>query len=381
MTLSRQKLLLVAGARPNFVKLASLTRALDGCRDRFEYFLLHTGQHYDDRLSKVFFDDLSIPRPHENLKVGSGSHTRQTAEIMLGFEPVLQREQPDAIVVVGDVNSTIACAIVASKAGVPVVHVEAGLRSFDRRMPEEINRVLTDSISDVLLVSERSGLENLRKEGVSDEKVHFVGNVMIDSLLTHREKADASSVLAEVGVEPKGYAVLTLHRPSNVDCKETLSGILKAVSGDRPADPRRVPGAPSDHPPRGGARLEGGTRRGSRTEDRVAARVPGLPEAPGRGEAGAHRLGAESRRRPPFSKCPASRFGRTQSGRSRSRMGRMSSWARPPGGSSRSRSGFSTEPGSCRAASPSSGTDERESGSSRFSMELSDPPSGPCHER
>lgn len=225
----RQKLVLVAGARPNFVKLASLTRALDRRRDRFEYFLVHTGQHYDDALSKVFFEELEIPRPQANLKVGSGSHTRQTAEIMVRFEEVLEAERPEAVVVVGDVNSTIACALVAAKAGVRVVHVEAGLRSYDRRMPEEINRVLTDSISDLLLVSERSGLENLKKEGISGDRVHFVGNVMIDTLLEHREKAEHSTVLSDLDLEPGGYGILTLHRPSNVDCRQTLEGILRSV--------------------------------------------------------------------------------------------------------------------------------------------------------
>lgn len=227
--MGRKKLVLVAGARPNFVKLASVTRALDRRRDLFEYYLVHTGQHYDDALSKVFFDELEIPRPHVNLKVGSGSHTRQTAEIMVRFEEVLGAERPEAIVVAGDVNSTIACAMVAAKAGVKVVHVEAGLRSYDRRMPEEINRVLTDSISDLLLVSERSGLENLRKEGISGEKVQFVGNVMIDTLLEHRAKADLSTVLSDLDLEPGGYSVLTLHRPSNVDSGETLEGILSSI--------------------------------------------------------------------------------------------------------------------------------------------------------
>lgn len=221
------KIACICGARPNFMKIAPLVEALDksGCVQRM---LVHTGQHYDERMSKLFFQDLGIPQPDINLEVGSGSHAAQTAEIMRRFEPVCLEHRPDWVVVVGDVNSTIACALVAVKLGVRVAHVEAGLRSFDRTMPEEINRLLTDAISDLLFVSEPSGAENLRREGVPEDKVHFVGNVMIDTLLKNRSKADASHVLSELSLTPKRYAVVTLHRPSNVDDPHTLGGILDA---------------------------------------------------------------------------------------------------------------------------------------------------------
>jgi len=223
------KVLLVAGTRPNFIKIASLAKAFRRRPQSFVPLIVHTGQHYDEALSRVFFEDLGIPRPDWNLEVGSSSHTQQTANIMLRFEPILLAQRPEAIVVVGDVNSTIACALVAVKMEIPVVHVEAGLRSFDRKMPEELNRLLTDAISNLLFVSEPSGVENLAREGVDRHGVHFVGNVMIDTLLSHREKADASNVLATLGVEPRKYGVLTLHRPSNVDDAATMLRILKAV--------------------------------------------------------------------------------------------------------------------------------------------------------
>lgn len=221
--------LLIAGARPNFMKVAPLCRALDalpGVRTR----LVHTGQHYDRNMSDTFFEDLEIPEPWRNLGVGSGSHAVQTAEIMRLFEPVLDEAKPDVLVVVGDVNSTIACALVAVKKGVPVAHVEAGLRSFDRTMPEEINRLLTDAISDVLLVTERSGMENLAREGADPARVHLTGNVMIDTLLRCRPKAAQSDVTARLGVEPRKYGVLTLHRPSNVDDPARLRALLDALA-------------------------------------------------------------------------------------------------------------------------------------------------------
>ena len=223
------KVLNVAGARPNFVKIAPLMKVMSE-REGVTPLLIHTGQHYDRGLAKVFFEDLGIPAPDENLAVGSASHAVQTAEIMRRFEPVLLRETPDVVVVVGDVNSTIACALVAAKLGVPVAHVEAGLRSFDRRMPEEINRVLTDHASDALFVTEESGLRNLEKEGIDSDKVFFVGNVMIDTLLANRERARRSDVLARLDLEPGGYAVVTLHRPSNVDHEDVLAGILDALA-------------------------------------------------------------------------------------------------------------------------------------------------------
>ena len=222
------KIVNVVGARPNLMKVAPLMEAF-AARPGIEALLVHTGQHYDANMSDLFFRQLGIPEPDLNLGVGSGSHAVQTAEIMKGFEPVLLEHRPDAVLVVGDVNSTIACGLVAVKLGVALVHVEAGLRSFDRSMPEEINRILTDAISDVLFCTEASGPRNLKREGVADEKIHLVGNVMIDTLMKHRARAEASGILRELGLEPAGYAVLTLHRPSNVDDPETLAGILSAL--------------------------------------------------------------------------------------------------------------------------------------------------------
>ena len=226
----------IVGARPNFMKIAPLMTAFRK-RTTIRPVLVHTGQHYDERMSHLFFEQLGIPRPDVNLEVGSASHAVQTAEIMQRFEPVVLEQQPDVVLVVGDVNSTIACALVAAKLHVPVAHVEAGLRSFDRRMPEEINRVLTDAISDFLFVTEPSGVANLRHEGVAEEKIHFVGNVMIDTLLSNLEKARASRVLDDLGLEPRGYAAMTLHRPSNVDDRETFDrvfGAIRTISADLP---------------------------------------------------------------------------------------------------------------------------------------------------
>ena len=221
------RIICVCGARPNFIKIAPLIRAFRDKGD-FETLLVHTGQHYDENMSKLFFDELGIPRPDINLEVGSESHAVQTAEIMKRFEPVVLEFKPAYVLVVGDVNSTIACGLVAVKLGVKLIHVEAGLRSFDRTMPEEINRVLTDSISDLLFVTEQSGIDNLRNEGVNSNKVHFVGNVMIDTLMANREKAQKSDVLSRMGLEDKGYAVITLHRPSNVDDMDKFAEIITA---------------------------------------------------------------------------------------------------------------------------------------------------------
>ncbi len=222
------KLLHVAGARPNFMKIAPLIAAARGAPG-IEARLVHTGQHYDEKMSDLFFRQLEIPEPDINLEVGSASHAVQTAEIMKAFEPVLEAERPDAVIVVGDVNSTIACGLVAVKLGVRLVHVEAGLRSFDRTMPEEINRILTDSISDLLFCTEQSGVDNLLREGVPAERVFLVGNVMIDTLLRNRDKAAESTILDDLGVEAGEYAVLTLHRPSNVDDPAVLTRILDAL--------------------------------------------------------------------------------------------------------------------------------------------------------
>ncbi|MDM8006719.1 MAG: UDP-N-acetylglucosamine 2-epimerase (non-hydrolyzing) [Phycisphaerae bacterium] len=220
------KIINICGARPNFMKIAPLMRAYRQ-HPAIEAMIVHTGQHYDEKMSDLFFRELEIPEPDINLEVGSGSHAAQTAEIMKRFEPVVIEQRPDWVVVVGDVNSTIACALVAKKLGVRVAHVEAGLRSFDRTMPEEINRLLTDAISDLLFVSERSGIENLRREGVDGDKVHFVGNVMIDTLRSNLEKAERSSILNDLGLEPLRYNVVTLHRPSNVDNADSLGRIAK----------------------------------------------------------------------------------------------------------------------------------------------------------
>ena len=199
--------------------------------------LVHTGQHYDENMSDLFFRQLGIPEPDLNREVGSSSHAVQTADIMRAFETIVLDHQPDAVLVVGDVNSTIACGIVAVKLGIKLIHVEAGLRSGDRTMPEEINRIITDSISDLLFCTEQSGVDHLRREGIPDEKVHLVGNVMIDTLLQHQEKTNASTVLQDLGLEERGYAVLTLHRPSNVDNRDLLNGligVLEEIQTDLP---------------------------------------------------------------------------------------------------------------------------------------------------
>jgi UDP-N-acetylglucosamine 2-epimerase (non-hydrolysing) len=194
-----------------------------------EPILVHTGQHYDRAMSKLFFEDLNLPKPHVNLGVSGGTQSEQTAHIMMAFEKYCRETQPDRVLVVGDVNSTIASALVASKLGLPLAHVEAGLRSFDRSMPEEINRVLTDALSDLLFVSEPSGVENLKQEGVSDSRIHLVGNVMIDSLLANRQRSEQSTILDKLSLSNSDYALLTLHRPSNVDEPKVLEGLIGAV--------------------------------------------------------------------------------------------------------------------------------------------------------
>lgn len=210
------------------MKLAPLFRAFSMFPE-FAPALIHTGQHYDEKMSGQFFRDLGLPEPLYNLEAGSGSHAQQTAEIMKRFEPVVLHEQPHAVLVVGDVNSTAACALVAKKLNVNVIHVEAGLRSFDRSMPEEINRLVTDAISDLLLVTEESGLRNLQHEGVSPEKIRFVGNLMIDSLYYQLERSRSSRVLDEMGVRGKSFGLITLHRPANVDEPAQLQQLLRAL--------------------------------------------------------------------------------------------------------------------------------------------------------
>jgi UDP-N-acetylglucosamine 2-epimerase (non-hydrolysing) len=223
------KILNIVGARPNFMKVAPIYAEMKRRPDEFEPLIVHTGQHYDAAMSESFFDDLGLPKPDVYLGVGSASHAVQTAKIMTEFEPVVLKEKPDWVLVVGDVNSTIACALVCAKLGVKVAHVEAGLRSRDRSMPEEINRILTDSISDLLLTPSTDADENLKAEGIAPEKIRFVGNVMIDSLLGHLKLAERSAVREDLDLKEKEYAVLTLHRPSNVDGRETFSGILEAL--------------------------------------------------------------------------------------------------------------------------------------------------------
>jgi len=234
----------VVGARPNFMKMAPILRALAGHDPAIPALLVHTGQHYDQGMSQQLFDDLGLPRADINLEVGSGSHAVQTAEVMKRFEPALDEHRPSCVVVVGDVNSTLACTLVAVKKGVPVAHVEAGLRSWDRRMPEEINRVLTDQVADRLYTTERSAADNLLREGVDASRICFAGNVMIDSLLSNRPKArSAADTLRAHGLDPAvlahplGYGVVTLHRPSNVDDAGILAGlldVLRQVSGRLP---------------------------------------------------------------------------------------------------------------------------------------------------
>ena len=228
-----QPVMCIVGARPNFMKMAPILRALAAHEPPIPALLVHTGQHYDASMSDRLFADLRLPRPDLNLEVGSGSHAVQTAEVMKRFEPALDAHKPSCVLVAGDVNSTLACALVAVKKGVPVVHVEAGLRSWDRRMPEEINRVLTDQIVGRLYTTERSAADNLVREGIAAERICFAGNVMIDSLLSHRASArPPADTLKAQGLDaallghPRGYGVVTLHRPSNVDDAGTLRALL-----------------------------------------------------------------------------------------------------------------------------------------------------------
>ena len=222
------KILSVVGARPNFMKVAPLHRAFLA-HSGVESKIVHTGQHNDARMSDVFFDQLDLPRPDYHLNVPAGTQTQQTAHIMLRFETVLSAERPDWVLVVGDVTSTLACALVAVRMSIRVAHIEAGLRSGDRRMPEEINRILTDTLSDRLFVTEQSGLDNLRREGIADAKIHFVGNVLIDSLVQHRLKANALNTVGALGLTPGGYVLMTMHRPANVDDEAGLQRIVQIV--------------------------------------------------------------------------------------------------------------------------------------------------------
>lgn len=222
------KIINIVGARPNFMKIAPLMDAYKAYPE-VNPILVHTGQHYDKKMSDLFFRELCIPEPDINLGVGSASHAVQTAEIMKAFEIVIVKQKPDIVIVVGDVNSTIACGLVTVKMGVKLAHIEAGLRSFDRTMPEEINRLLTDSISDLLFCTEQSGVDNLKKEGVPEEKIFLVGNVMIDSLQKNIDKTEKSTILDKLELNGNNFAVLTLHRPANVDNPQVFRQILDAL--------------------------------------------------------------------------------------------------------------------------------------------------------
>jgi UDP-N-acetylglucosamine 2-epimerase (non-hydrolysing) len=236
----------IVGTRPNLVKIAPLVDEMNR-HSGVQQTLLHTGQHYDDNMSRVFFEDLGLPQPDIYLGVGSGSHAQQTARVMVGFEQVCREQRPDLVIVVGDVNSTLACAVTAAKLWIPVAHVEAGLRSYDRTMPEEINRIVTDTLSDLLFTTSRNAGENLRREGIPRDKIFFVGNVMIDTLKRHRLRAEQLGTPAHLDLEPGHFALLTLHRPSNVDEPEVLSGLIDAFQAIQedvpvlfPAHPRTV---------------------------------------------------------------------------------------------------------------------------------------------
>jgi UDP-N-acetylglucosamine 2-epimerase (non-hydrolysing) len=230
------KVIVVAGARPNFMKVMPLMKQIaafnagrSAGQGRVQALLVHTGQHYDENMSEIFFRELGIPRPDINLGVGSGSHAVQTAHILIGFEAVCERERPDWVVVVGDVNSTMACTLVCAKLGIRIAHVEAGLRSFDRTMPEEVNRLVTDVLADLLLTPSEDADDNLLREGASPDKIKRVGNIMIDSLLDNLPQARSSGILARLGVERSRFVYVTLHRPANVDGRAALTAIVNAL--------------------------------------------------------------------------------------------------------------------------------------------------------
>ncbi len=223
------KILYVVGARPNFMKVAPILKELDHYAD-IEGVLVHTGQHYDECMSKIFFDDLNMPMPDEFLGIGSGSHATQTGKAMMALERSMRAHQPDLVLVVGDVNSTLAGSLAAAKLNIPVAHVEAGLRSRDRTMPEEINRICTDSITTLFFTTSHVASENLRREGIQSKQIHFVGNVMIDSLVNYIDKAQKSTILSDLDIDPKAYGLLTLHHPENVDDLEIFEQLLEAIA-------------------------------------------------------------------------------------------------------------------------------------------------------
>ena len=225
----KNKVLCVVGARPNFIKIAPLLEEFKKY-PKFKPILVHTGQHYDYEMSEVFFKDLNIPKPNYNLGIGSGSQAEQTGKVMMEFEKVCLKENPNLVIVVGDVNSTLAAALVAVKLNIPVAHIEAGLRSSDRAMPEEINRILTDQIADYLFVSDSAGVENLKREGINKKKIFYVGNIIIDTLRKSKVKSQKSKILKKFNLKKKNYAVLTLHRPSNVDNKKIFGKIINILN-------------------------------------------------------------------------------------------------------------------------------------------------------
>ena len=224
------KIFSVVGARPNFIKIAPLNKEFSRYSQRVNHKVIHTGQHFDEKMSKVFFNDLNLSEPDFYLGVGSGSHAVQTAKIMIEFEKILLDEKPDLVCVVGDVNSTLACSIVASKLNIKIAHVEAGLRSFDRCMPEEINRMVTDTLSNFLFVSETSGLENLKREGIPNSKVFYIGNIMIDSLVHYLGRVDQSNIMAEYQLKKHNYILVTFHRPSNVDSDSDIQSLVELLN-------------------------------------------------------------------------------------------------------------------------------------------------------
>jgi UDP-N-acetylglucosamine 2-epimerase (non-hydrolysing) len=281
--ISKMKILSVVGARPNFMKVAPIIEAIKAHnaakpKAKIDHVLVHTGQHYDESMSDSFFRDLKLPKPDRYLGVGSASHAVQTAEVMKKFEAVLAEDKPDVVIVVGDVNSTVACALVASKftygdsGKKPLIaHVEAGLRSFDRTMPEELNRIVTDHLSDYLFVTEKSGIENLRNEGIDPKKVHFVGNTMIDTMIRFKPQAAKSQILGDLGIAENGipsknrnkrgalkpYALLTLHRPSNVDNPDTFNEIIHALKDVTRSMPIIFPAHPRTIANMNGGQLKG----------------------------------------------------------------------------------------------------------------------------
>ena len=221
-----KKIISVVGARPNFIKVAPIHKAFLKYKNQVNHLICHTGQHFDEKMSKVFFEELELPKPDFYLGVGGGSHADQTARIMIEFEQILLNEKPDLIMVYGDVNSTLACSVTASKLNIPIAHVESGLRSFDRAMPEEVNRIVTDVLADYLFVTEKSGLINLKHEGIDDIKVFFTGNVMIDSLVYYLSKINDASVFNNLKIDKKKYILVTFHRPSNVDNEDNLKSLV-----------------------------------------------------------------------------------------------------------------------------------------------------------